>query len=67
VTVEVSKLAERSPVLDTGAGAQHHVGSSDMYREGLMASKDKGTKASKKPAKQTLKEKRKAKKSKKSS
>jgi hypothetical protein len=36
-------------------------------KESDMASKDKGTKAAKKPAKQSLKEKRKAKKSKKSS
>jgi hypothetical protein len=39
----------------------------DPVRRSLMASKDKGTKAAKKPAKQSLKEKRKAKKSKKSS
>ena len=48
--------------------AEHHVGSSDTGTGRVsMASKDKGTKAAKKPAKQTLKEKRKAKKSKKSS
>ncbi|HEX3327260.1 MAG TPA: hypothetical protein VHV50_09715 [Actinomycetota bacterium] len=63
----MQETVETSVRLDTGAGAQHHVARRISVSGGLMASKDKGSKATKKPAKQTLKEKRKAKKTKKTS
>jgi hypothetical protein len=46
---------------------KHHGSSPQRAKEDQVASKDKGSKAAKKPAKQSLKEKRKAKKAKKSS
>ncbi|MEA2484922.1 MAG: hypothetical protein QOD46_33, partial [Actinomycetota bacterium] len=52
-------IGARVTKLDTAPGAQHHEGDPPRCgKESLMASKDKGTKAAKKPAKQSLKEKR---------
>jgi hypothetical protein len=49
-----------------GSISSHYSVSTTLDREGTMASKDKGTKANKKPAKKNLKEKRAEKKAKKS-